>query len=75
MKIIEEIRITKEEEEEIMLKGAKIFDDILSQLGYHEEDYGNMIADFITSTSLGDKQIYRADGERAYRFKVVEGEE
>lgn len=74
MKIIEEIRITKEEEENI-LKSAKIFDDIFSQLGYHEEDYGNIISDFIASTSLDDRQIYRADGERAYRFKIVEGEE
>ena len=71
MEIKNTIKITKEEEN-LLLQGAKLWNNILGQLGIEFTYYGELIDSFSFEKCLDGQELFSGDGETAYRFKVSE---
>ena len=71
MEIKNTIEITREEEI-ILLKGAKLWCEILNSLGVDFTDRGELLDSFSLDKYLDGQWLYSGDGEKGYRFKVSE---
>lgn len=69
MEIKNIIEITKEEED-LLLKGAKLWCDIFDALGIDLTDRGELLDSFSLVKYFDGQELYSGDGEKAYRFKV-----